>query len=137
MASLWRVIEMIFSACRFACLVSGVAVFLTGCGGSQFGGVHGRVTLDGQPLVGGTVEFSPEGGSPAYGVTDDEGRYKLLWSADQGGAPVGPNRVRITSFSEAKPRIKERVPIKYNRQTELIREVGDGEQVFDFELLTK
>lgn len=109
----------------------------TGCSGNQFGGVSGTVTLDGKPLAGATVEFSPAGGSPAYGVTDDEGRYKLLWSADQQGAPIGMNRVRITSFNEGKPRIKERVPVKYNRQSELTREVGRGQQVFDFELTTQ
>ena len=113
-----------------------VLMLAAGCS-DQYGGVSGRVTLDGEPLVGGTVEFSPAGGSPAYGVTDENGRYELMWTASQEGAPVGTNKVRITSFSEARPRAKERVPTKYNRQTELMREVGRGQQTFDFELTSK
>lgn len=123
-------------ACRFASLLVGVA-FLVGCGGEQFGNVSGKVTLDGQPLAGATVEFSPEGGSPAYGVTDEQGRYTLLFSADQKGAAVGNQRVRIFSFNEGRPREKERVPVKYNRQSELVRDVKRGQQTFDFDLLTK
>jgi hypothetical protein len=110
---------------------------LAGCGGADFGAVQGRVTLGGQPLAGATVEFQPEGGSPAYGVTDDNGYYTLRWSADQGGAPVGPVKVRITSFQESKPQIKERVPVRFNRQTELIREVHPGSQTLDFDLPTE
>lgn len=126
----------IAACCRFACLISFFA-FLPGCGGQRFGDVTGKVTLDGKPLAGATVEFSPEGSSPAYGVTDEQGRYKLLFSADQKGAPVGKHRVRITSFNEAKPRIKERVPLRYNRQSELTCEVAGGKQEFNFDLLTK
>lgn len=122
---------------RFASLLIVLLLTFTGCSSNQFGSVSGTVTLDGKPLSGATVEFSPADGSPAYGVTDEEGRYQLLWSADQQGAPLGLNRVRITSFSEAMPRIKERVPVKYNRQSELTREVGRGQQVFDFELSTQ
>src|SRR5688572_2298859 len=48
-------------ACCLACVTAVVSVALfAGCD-SKFGGVSGRVTLDGEPLVGGTVEFSPEG----------------------------------------------------------------------------
>ncbi|WP_254511684.1 carboxypeptidase-like regulatory domain-containing protein [Anatilimnocola floriformis] len=107
-----------------------------GCN-SQFGDVTGKVTLDGAPLVGATVEFSPEGGSPAYGLTDEAGKYKLQWTAEQSGAQLGKHRVRITSFNEAKPRIKERVPLKYNRKSELTAEVSRGRQNFDFELVSK
>lgn len=125
------------AARRFACLCGGLMFLLTGCGGQRFGEVSGKVTLDGEPLAGATVEFSPVGGSPAYGVTDEQGRYKLDFSSDQNGAPVGQHRVRITSFNEGKPRIKERVPLKYNRQSKLTRDVAGGKQEFNFDLLTK
>ena len=118
-------------------LLSFLVLTTIGCGGPQFGHVHGQVTLDGEPLVGGTVQFQPDGGSPAFGVTDEKGRYKLEWSSDQGGAPVGKHKVRITSFDESKRHIKERVPAKFNRQTELVRDVIGGDQIFDFHLETK
>jgi hypothetical protein len=125
-------------ACRalwsFCCLT---AILWAGCGSPDFGAVDGRVTLDGQPLAGATVEFQPDGGSPAYGVTDDDGRYTLRWSVDQGGAPVGPVRVRITSFQESQPNVKERVPARYNKKTDLVREVKPGGQTLDFELESK
>ena len=127
MGRMWRVIE----------LPIVLLVALAGCGGPEFGNVHGTVTLDGEPLVGGTVQFQPDGGSPAFGVTDEKGHYKLDWSADQGGAPVGKHKVRITSFDESQPRIPERVPVKFNRQTELEREVTGGNQQLDFDLKTK
>jgi hypothetical protein len=127
MGRMWPVIE----------LPLVLLLALVGCGGPEFGNVHGTVTLDGEPLVGGTVQFQPDGGSPAFGVTDEKGHYKLDWSADQGGAPLGKHKVRITSFDESKPRIKERVPEKFNRHTELIREVGAGQQRFDFDLKSK
>lgn len=110
---------------------------MVGCGGEQFGHVSGKVTLDGEPLAGATVEFSPDGGSPAYGVTNERGEYKLLFSADQQGATVGQHRVRIFSFNEGRPREPERVPVKYNRQSDQIREVKRGHQTINFALLTK
>ena len=52
-----------------------LSMSLAGCGNSPpLGTVSGRVTLDGQPLAETTVEFQPASGSPAYGVTDAEGR---------------------------------------------------------------
>ena len=114
-----------------------VLCLFAGCSGEQFGDVTGKVTLDGEPLVGATVEFQPEDGSPAYGVTDERGNYKLLFSSDQQGAALGKHQVRIFSFNEGRPREKERVPVKYNRQSDLVREVKRGDQTFDFDLLTK
>ncbi len=46
-----------------------------GCGGGdmpELGDVSGKVTLDGKPLVGINILFTPEKGRPAGGVTDEE-----------------------------------------------------------------
>ncbi|QDU27574.1 hypothetical protein ETAA8_26620 [Anatilimnocola aggregata] len=117
--------------------LSSVLAFATGCREADFGRVSGKVTLDGQPLEFCTVEFQPEGGSPAYGVTDEQGNYVLQFTNDQIGALVGKNVVRITSFRESKPRERERVPTKYNRQSELVRDVGPGNQTLNFDLVSK
>jgi hypothetical protein len=120
------------------CLAVAAATVFAGCGGGpQFGSVSGRVTLDDQPLAETTVEFQPESGSPSYGVTNDNGDYTLAWSADQPGAQIGKHTVRITSFNEGNRRIPERVPPRYNRQSELVREVRGGSQRIDFELRGK
>ncbi|MDX1945910.1 MAG: carboxypeptidase-like regulatory domain-containing protein [Pirellulaceae bacterium] len=113
-----------------------VLATLAGCGAPDFAEVTGKVTLDGEPLVFATVEFQPPGGSPAYGVTGDDGTYRLEWSATQSGVPIGQHRVRITSWRESKPKERERVPERYNKATELAREVKPGQQQIDFELTT-
>lgn len=113
-----------------------LTLLFIGCG-SPFGEVTGKVTLDGQPLPGATVEFSPADGSPAYGVTNEAGEYKLLWSSNQSGAQLGKHRVRITTFNEAKRHERERLPVRYNKKSELTAEVSSGNQVFNFDLVSK
>lgn len=66
--------------------------------------VSGRITLEGQPLVGGTITTQPmaqgENTSPgpgSWGKTDAEGRYQLeLVEPALKGAIVGQHRVMIT-----------------------------------------
>ena len=111
-------------------------LLFVGCG-EPFGEVTGKVTLDGEPLVGATVEFSPDGGSPAYGMTNEVGEYKLLWSADQSGAQLGQHRVRIRTFNEAKRHKPERLPERYHKKSELTAQVKRGNQRFDFELTSR
>jgi len=74
-----------------------------GCGGST-GRVSGVVTLDGQPLEGATVSFTPASGDGggvggSTGKTDAQGRYSLRTVAgDSPGAAVGKHRVSISLF---------------------------------------
>ncbi len=71
-------------------------VFLTGCGksGPVLVPVEGKVTLDGEPIVGASVLFQPpDGGRPAVATTDGQGQFRL---AEEAGAHVGVNRVAIT-----------------------------------------
>jgi hypothetical protein len=63
---------------------------LHGCGpANPFGTVvvSGKVTVDGAPMEGITISFSPNGGEgmAAFGMTDASGNYKLT----TGGAPFG------------------------------------------------
>ncbi|TVQ04157.1 MAG: hypothetical protein EA381_00585 [Planctomycetaceae bacterium] len=65
-------------------LLSWAALTLVsiGCGssGPQVNLVEGQVTMDGSPLAGSTVMFSPtpsSSGRAAAGVTDASGAYKL------------------------------------------------------------
>ena len=63
------------------------ALLIVGCGksGSELAPVSGRVTLDGQPIVGARLRFQPEasGGSPSYGSTDQDGRFVLGYKRGQ------------------------------------------------------
>jgi hypothetical protein len=77
------------------------AVVGCGDGGPTLVPVHGRVTLDGKPLVG---KFVPDPGTPGHGAganTDQGGNYTLLAvrpgaTRDMPGTPAGAYRVVVT-----------------------------------------
>lgn len=110
---------------------------LLGCSGRPYdvAPVAGLVTLDGDPLAGGVVNFQPiaakNSTSPGPGSTgrlDPDGRYVLELLDGSPGAVVGDHRVRIYSVSAEGPaatdtdmpgRPRERVPPRFNYQTEL------------------
>jgi hypothetical protein len=95
-------------------LAVGLVVVAAGCGTSlpvQF--VEGRVTLDGKPLGDATVGFTcteAAGVPPAFGVTDDDGVYRLttIGGPYSRGAVTGTFIVTVTKF-ETEPR-DESVP---------------------------
>ena len=109
-----------------------------GCGGSKpnVGTVHGRVTLDGQALPNASVVFSASGNSPSGGKTDKDGNYELIYRRGIMGAAIGTNRVSILedTLVTHKP---QRVPTRYNQESELEREVKPGDNVIDFDLTTE
>jgi len=116
---------------------------IAGCGsGDDLAQVKGKVTLNGQPLQGATVKFQPtaEGGSPSFGETDAHGRYELMYSFNTPGVMPGEHVVSIrtaaTFFDEAGNELEreERVPARYNTQTELKRTVEPGTNTINFEL---
>ena len=104
--------------------------------------VTGTVTLNGQPLPNATVQFRPTSsdGVVAFGRTDAEGQYKLMRTVKVAGALPGEYSVSIrtadTLFSDGQDDTnqEERVPARYNDQTELTRSVEPGENTFDFAL---
>ena len=120
-------------------LISLVAVLIltaAGCKDATVGQVEGTVTLDGAPVVAARVRFTAEVGFAPYGETDENGHYVLI----EPGAVVGNNRVTIsTRRFRRDPKgfaanVPEKVPAKYNTETELIREVVPGNQTIDFDL---
>ena len=128
--------------------VGGVLSLLTaGCGSSySLGTVTGTVTLDGKPLPQATVTFSRGQGRMSVGTTDEQGRYKLLYTVNQQGAEPGTHTVSITTQIDAvsgegdlaavKGR-KEVLPPRYNEKTELTAEVKRGSNTIDFPLSSK
>lgn len=70
-----------------------LSLLATGCGsGYSLGTVTGTVTLDGKPLPQATVTFSRGKGRTSVGTTDEQGRYKLLYTVNQQGAEPGLTR---------------------------------------------
>ena len=58
-----------------------LSLALGGCGSGddrpELGQVTGTITMDGTPLTGTVVVFSPDNGRPSRGKTDAEGKYEL------------------------------------------------------------
>lgn len=106
--------------------------------------VSGKVTLDGQPLANANVVFKSADKRTASGVTDGTGTYKLMYDSETTGVTPGPKTVRITvadvgvegggAAEGAPPAGEERIPAKYNRQSELKADVTAANRTFDFEL---
>ncbi|MBW3597231.1 MAG: carboxypeptidase-like regulatory domain-containing protein [Planctomycetes bacterium] len=120
-----------------------VLALTLGCGNQNLGRVEGTVTLDGQPLEGAMVTFSPvEGGRPAAARTDAAGRYELIYTRDDEGALIGEHQVSITTYDEIPLEndedevqvVPERLPTKYNVATELTAVVESGSNQIDFDL---
>jgi hypothetical protein len=110
---------------------------LVGCAKNDrppLGGVHGTVTLDGQPLAGAIVTFEPVGpGRGSIAMTDAQGRYELIYIRNDKGAKVGAHRVQITT-SNANAGKPELLPPRYNAQTTLSADVKAGDNEINFAL---
>jgi len=111
---------------------------MTGCREMKVAPVSGVVTLDGKPLAKASVTYLPEaGGRPSYGVTDENGRYRLAYSMSQEGAEVGKCSVKITTGIESgdygSRRAKEQVPARYSKEPPLV-DVLPRSNTIDIEL---
>jgi len=127
------------SASRFGVLVV-LAPLFAGCWGDGFGvsEVTGTVTLDGKPRKGLMVVFSPNDGQttklpPAYGFTNDEGRYRAIRPGSKPGAVVGPTTIQVLSF-DGNTLVVNGVAVP---NTEMQKEIVRGPNVVDIDLTTK
>ena len=134
-----------------------VCLFLAGCDtGPGLAPVEGTVTLDGNPLEGAEVEFQPagEGGRPSVGVTDASGHYELRYTMKEKGALLGEHIVRISMSDDAdmdeggdegggalmtdegadEEEAPNRIPARYNTESELKETVNRGGNTIDFAL---
>ena len=123
-------------------LLGALICMLSGCNsGPKLAPVSGRVTLNDKPLGNAYVTFAPmaERGANARGVgssgmTDAEGRYTLQVEPGKPGAIVGRHRVMITTLGGAEAERsdggvklpKDKVPLRYNMETELTCDVPPG-----------
>ena len=99
--------------------------------------VAGRVTFNGKPLAGASVEFQPIGVDPGPGSiakTDKDGRFVLMQIPPfREGAVLGKHRVRIYVYTEhtqdadsggrKKIATVPLIPPRYNTSSELTVEV--------------
>ena len=118
------------------------ATLMVGCGGDpNIGYVSGKITINGEPLEGAYVTFTPtrsEGtGSTSFGKTASDGTYSMVLSESQEGVYTGENLVRIKTGDVTPDEgrvIEETVPNVYNSKSNLLKEVKSGSNTFDFKL---
>ena len=135
---------------RALALAFSLAALASGCGEAGDGlareAVSGSVTLDGQPLKSGSINFLPDGpGSPqGGGAPIIDGKYTV---AKAMGLVPGKYKVTISSAGGPPPAgeapgggamAKESVPAKYNASSTLTAEVKAGQSTpIDFALESK
>jgi hypothetical protein len=130
-------------------LAAALLASAAGCGSERIErrAVSGSVQLDGQPLAGGTIIFTPLGQGPSAGGKIENGMFSL--SKDRGPS-LGKYRVEISAYrptgkTELDAATGERIvltesiiPPEYNRDSKLEVEVtAHGENRFDFKLPVK
>lgn len=78
-----------------------------GCGGDgiERTPILGKLTIQGEPLGGASIEFTPAGSSDtpgAMGVSDTSGKFEVISSrrGDE-GIPPGEYKVRVSLFADA------------------------------------
>lgn len=133
---------MLGSRFRLILLVSIIG--LAGCGSGDIGHVSGIVKLDGKPLPYARLEFFPQGGGGlSAGITDENGKYELYYGREGMGAEIGEHLVQIRtagagpSQGDYGSKAPEKIPLKYNTNSELIKTVKAGSNVIDFDLDSK
>ena len=127
-----------------------VCVSIVGCGdkGPPLGSVSGTVTLDGEPVEGAFVDFSPlfEGGLElrAAEKTGSDGYFEMQYDLERNGVPLGKYQVQISTQDWEKQEdgsnkvIPEKIPKHYVGIDSILEyEVVDGENVANFELTKK
>jgi hypothetical protein len=130
---------------RFLLFASLVAVCcLSGCGSSTETSASGKVTLNGQPLAFGMIQFKPgfEGGPTAsmqivngeYHGPAFPGTKQVFLSA----AKVIGKRKRFAELPDSPEReiVEEILPSRYNTQSELSVHIKPGANQFNFDLTT-
>lgn len=142
-----------------ALLVAVLLLASSGCGRqSELVDVQGRILMNGEPLPGALVIFTPVGeGSSSFGYTDSNGEYRLRSAGGRLGALPGRHRVRITRAAKIdvehvypenidpdrlseldRVRLRqdkdEPIPSKYNTDSTLVASLGPdyrSEQSFE------
>jgi hypothetical protein len=139
------------SGCHIRMAMLLMVLACLGCGAGNpldLQAVSGSVTLDGKPLEQGSIQFVPQDNAAGLlsGALITAGTYSI---PQDKGLPPGKYTVRISSAAadrsssassgppgaESRVPAKERIPARYNSQSQLAAEVtAEGDNTFDFPL---
>ena len=132
---------------QYAACASGILaalVVLAGCSPPTTAEVSGLVTIDGQPVQRGAINFDPvDGNTPTAGGVINEGRYSVMVPITtmkvriKASKVVGKRKLYDTPDSKEVDVVEEAAPARYNTETELTFEVKPGKNHKDFELQSK
>ncbi|MFO1005010.1 MAG: hypothetical protein U0929_03555 [Planctomycetaceae bacterium] len=112
-----------------ALMLVALTGLMSGCGGAdipELGDVRGTVKMNGEPVVGIDVVAYPQEGRPGFGLTDENGAYKIMFKNGISGTKVGQTRITPLYTSGGKP-----IPKEYN---EMMFDIKPGENVIDFDM---
>ncbi len=106
---------------RYLLPLGFLLLVVAGCGPQRppMGKVQGVVTLDGEPLSAGSIQFWPDVGRPSRSSINEDGTYELTTFDAGDGALVGNHVVTIksTRLTEADPEISStQEEIEYYRE---------------------
>jgi len=133
-------------------ILCGNVCLISGCSGPgdtpDMGTVTGTVKMDGKPLSNALITFVPldhEKARQSVGTTDENGDYELKYSLRETGAMLGKHKVTISTSGMSENEYGsggggggggEKVPARYNVNSELTATVEPGSQTIDFLDLT-
>lgn len=117
-----------------------VTALTIGCNSATTGTVSGTVTVDGKPVNGLEIEFTPIGhnAGTAMAYTHDGGQYQLVVGRGDSGIPVGDYQVTIKVYSDdpdsGVPNLS--LPATYTQpdQTTLKETIKGGANPINFDL---
>ncbi len=134
------------------CGICIVILACFGCGkkGPQRAAASGHVTLDGQPIDQGVIQFLPVEGTvgPETGGVISKGQYDI---PRERGPIVGKSRIELRASKKTGRKIqdptgrtgvqtdetKEMFPSSFNTNSSLVREIKAEPNTLDFDIQTK
>src|SRR5207245_6444399 len=79
---------------RFALMLL-FPVLAAGCGGERLVKVTGTATRHGKPLPNLVINFTPEKGLRSYALTDQDGKFNMIYTNGQEGVVLGTHKVWV------------------------------------------
>lgn len=117
---------------------------LAGCGETSVTAVSGKVELDGQPLETGTIQFAAaDGQAPSQAAMIEGGKYQTdLQRTNYQVQIFSPRPSKVVGKIDpnvpgGEPTVEERLPPRYNFQSELKLNVTGPTTTADFKLQSK
>ena len=120
-----------------------VLLGISGCFGGgeslpELANVTGTVNLDGSPLIGANVLFQPQQGKTAFALTDENGKFELMYNQETAGTVPGSYTVKVSKEKNPEEPGNNLIPPKYNENTTLKADVKSGEENdFQFDLTSR